>query len=263
MESREQAKKEYLAGKSMKAIAEELSINYNTVRQWRVRDNWPSASVTKKRNKKLVAQILIDEPEEPKDLKEKEKLFCRLYVKNFNGTRAAIDAGYTTPSAHVTASRLLKKDKIKDYINKLKGYKTAVLLLKCEDIVEKQMRIAFSDITDFVEFGAREAPMVSNGKVIMTTDEATGEDKPFMYPVNSMEIKDSVNVDGGIISEISQGPSGVKIKLEDRAKALDWLSKYFEFNPMDKHKREYDNTKLELDKQRLEHQKDMDERNNF
>jgi len=31
-------------------------------------------------------------------------------------------------------------------------------------------------------------------------------------------------------------------------KALEWLSNYFSMNPMDKHKVEYDNKKIELDK---------------
>ncbi|MBS6504096.1 MAG: terminase small subunit, partial [Clostridium sp.] len=39
-------------------------------------------------------------------------------------------------------------------------------------------------------------------------------------------IKDSNEVDGTLISEISNNDNGVKIKLLDRMKALEWLSNH-------------------------------------
>lgn len=45
--------------------------------------------------------------------------FCLEYVKDYNGTQAAIRAGYEEKSAHVQASRMLKKDKVKKFIESL------------------------------------------------------------------------------------------------------------------------------------------------
>lgn len=49
---------------------------------------------------------------------EKQKLFCREYVKDYNGTQAAIRAGYSEKTAAVQASRLLKKPEILEEIRK-------------------------------------------------------------------------------------------------------------------------------------------------
>jgi hypothetical protein len=56
----------------------------------------------------------------------RERLFCVHYVKPanfrdmFNGTRAAISAGFSPLAASAIASRLLRKDKVRDYINRLR-----------------------------------------------------------------------------------------------------------------------------------------------
>lgn len=58
---------------------------------------------------------------EDNKLTEQQMKFCEEYVNNGNnGTKAAIDSGYSAHSASVQASRLLGKEKINDYINKLK-----------------------------------------------------------------------------------------------------------------------------------------------
>ena len=45
-----------------------------------------------------------------------------------------------------------------------------------------------------------------------------------MIEVNYVDFKDSNEIDGTIISEVSQGKNGVSIKLHDKMKALQWLS---------------------------------------
>ena len=43
-----------------------------------------------------------------------------------------------------------------------------------------------------------------------------------------MNLKDSKAVDGTLISEVSKGKDGAKIKLADRMKALQWLSDHMD-----------------------------------
>lgn len=50
------------------------------------------------------------------DLNEKQVLFCLEYLKDFNGTQAAIRAGYSEKSAYSQAHDLLIKPEIKQYI---------------------------------------------------------------------------------------------------------------------------------------------------
>lgn len=49
----------------------------------------------------------------------KQELFCLEYIKDYNGYRAAVRAGYAEPSARMQASRLLTYDNIKARISEL------------------------------------------------------------------------------------------------------------------------------------------------
>jgi phage terminase small subunit len=69
--------------------------------------------------------------------------------------------------------------------------------------------------------------------------------------VNVMNFKNFKNVDGGLIAEISTSVKGDKIKLEDRQKALDKLSEYFEVMPDSKWKRRIEEEKLKLARRKL------------
>lgn len=52
-------------------------------------------------------------------LSDKQKQFCIEYLKDFNGTQAAIRAGYSKNSANEQASMHLAKLNIKEYIKEL------------------------------------------------------------------------------------------------------------------------------------------------
>ena len=52
-------------------------------------------------------------------LSDKQKQFCIEYLKDFNGTQAAIRAGYSKATSNEQASRLLINVNIKDYIKSL------------------------------------------------------------------------------------------------------------------------------------------------
>ena len=121
-------------------------------------------------------------------------------------------------------------------------------MLDEDDIVQKYIDIAFSDITDYVEFGTKEVVGKDN------------EGNPITMKMNYLDLKNSDEVDGTIITEVKQSRQGVSIKLEDRLKALEWLTRYFEINPEHKLRKEFNEKKLQLERERLEHQKKMDER---
>ena len=56
------------------------------------------------------------------DLTEQQKLFCLEYVNNrFNGTQAAILAGYEENSARSQASRLLTNDNILKEVKRIQN----------------------------------------------------------------------------------------------------------------------------------------------
>jgi phage terminase small subunit len=185
------------------------------------------------------------------ELTEKERLFCFRYLQNYNAPLAHVYAFDSTfASARSLAYTLMAKERIQKEISRLKKIKYSKLVYCPDAIIEKRMAIAFSDITDFVTFGTKDQPIYTRSGIVKNADGT-----PMLFPDNYIELKDHTKVDGGLISEISMGKHGPRIKLEDRDKALSWLDHFFEMNPEDKHRVEYETKRIEFEAQRLEIEK--------
>lgn len=222
-------KKEYLNGKKQKEICEKYDISINTLKSWIKRYKWSEEKKNKgapknKRGapfnidkKKSTKQANYNEAElilENIELTEKQKLFCIYYIEDYNATKAyqkAYECSYNTAKSN--GYKLLTNAYIKFEIDRLteeclqEQEINSKLLNK--RLFQKYMNIAFSDITDFLEFNS---------------EEVEGEFGPYIK--NSVVLKDSTQLDGTLISEISEGKDGVKVKLLDKMKALDWLDKH-------------------------------------
>jgi phage terminase small subunit len=276
-EKYELAEKDYLKGMKYKDIAEKYGVSINTVKSWKIRYKWSKdkKSVHTK-NKKVCTQNnknksnskckedinkirKIENSLEPEELTDKQRLFAEIYVHNFNATQAAIKAGYAYESAFVEGCRLLKNAKVKAYVAYLKGLKKESILVNIDDIVEKQMRIAFASMGDYIEFGRELVPVMNSNGPIIYRNPTTGKEEVLMQTVNSARLKESWEVDASIIKEINVTKQGTSIKLHDPQKAMDWLRDFFEENPEHKYKKEFDKKKLQLERERFEHQKKMDE----
>lgn len=96
------------------------------------------------------------------------------------------------------------------------------------DIFQKYMDIAFADLTDYVEFGTEEEPVMAMYGPVKVEDPETGKKKQLTQTVNVVRFKKSSEVDGTILSEVKHGRNGSSIKLADRMKALQWLSDHME-----------------------------------
>jgi phage terminase small subunit len=208
----------------------------------------------KKRNKreKIEQKERLNKQKSLK-LTQKQELFCQYYLKNFNATLAYVKAyGCDYDSALASGPRLLGDVRVKQEIQRLKEIKKNSIMLDKDDIVERYMRIAFADMTDFVEWGTYEKLITNElGEPVLIENEKTGKEEYLKEKRNRIEFKDSNLVDGGLICQIKQGKDGATVKLEDRQKALEWLSKYFLMNPLDKHKIEFDNKKLAIEEKRM------------
>lgn len=209
--------------------------------------------------KEINEEILNNNYLEKEELTERQRLFAEIYVHNFNATQAAIKAGYSPTSAFVEGCRLLKNVKVKAYVEYLKELKRESILANVDDIVEKQMRIAFACMTDFMEFGRELVPVMNTNGPITYMNPTTGKPEILTQVVNTARLKESWEVDGSLIKEINVTRQGTSLKLHDPQKAMDWLIKFFEENPEHKYKKEFDNKKLELEREKFEHQKKMDE----
>lgn len=255
-EIKEKAYQMYKDGTKLIDISKELNIPAGTVRRWKSEQGWDNERSIKserserkanvrKEKKKRIAKEDVESVINNENLTDKQRLFCLHYVRCFNATKAyqkAYGCSYETAMANGSAS--LRNTKIQEEIHKLKQNRLNAEMMEESDIVQKYMDIAFADITDFVEFGNS-----------TYTDGETQEEIQYSY----VNLKNSNSVDGTLISEVSKGRDGAKIKLSDRMKALEWLSNYFEINPADKHRRAFENRKLEIELLKLESQiKDTD-----
>lgn len=202
----EKARELYKSGMKLVEIASQLEVPAGTVRRWKSTYHWDSEQQNERSEKKserseskknVTDKAVADEVKQViqnTDLTDKQQLFCIHYIRCFNATKAyqkAYGCGYTT--AVTNGPALLGNTRIKEEILQLKQDRLNREFLSESDIFQKYMDIAFADINDFVD--------VSAGFV-------TAKD----------------NIDGTIVSEVSNTQSGVKIKLADRMKALQWLS---------------------------------------
>ncbi|MDO6634277.1 MULTISPECIES: terminase small subunit [Bacillus] len=257
---RDKAFEIYKASKGEKPlvdIAAELNLKPSQIRKWKSQDKWDEQmngnvtiakrSVTNVKNpktKEKLKEILEDE-----ELTEKERLFCLYYVKYFNGTQAALKAGYSKDGAHVQASRLLRRERVSSYIKELKGELVENVFVEAMDVLKEYIKIAFADITNYVTFGQREVELEPEERT--TVDEEGKEVTEFITEtrmMNFIDLAESDMVDGSIITEVKQGRDGISIKLADKMKALDKLSLYFDLFP--------DNFKRKVDEERLHMQQE-------
>ena len=236
----EQAKAMYLKGMKLVEIASQLNIPEGTVRRWKCTHKWDDERSDKKanvrkrkkeensKNKKVIADE-VEQVLENTDLTDKQRLFCLHYIRCFNATKAYKKAyGCSYEVANSEGYKLLVNPCVKDEIKRLKQNRLNRELMDESDIFQKYMDIAFSDITDYVEFGQEEVPVMAVYGPVQVKDEKTGEKKILTKRVNVVRFKGSEEVDGTIISEVKQGKDGASIKLLDKMKALEWIADHMD-----------------------------------
>lgn len=134
--------------------------------------------------------------ERNKPLSKEEEMFCIYYIKTLNATKSCKKAyGCTYIEANVKGSKLLQRPKIRRRIDEL-VYENVDKEVLQKTVLQKYIDIAFADITEFYEFN----------------DEGVAHLKP--------------DIDGTIITEVVTADGEVKIKLADKMKALETLTKF-------------------------------------
>nr|DAU23287.1 MAG TPA: Terminase small subunit [Caudoviricetes sp.] len=236
----ELAEQDYIAGMKYKEIAEKYNVSINTVKSWKTRYGWQKSVhtndkkvCTQKRDysvvRKEAAVTEVEDVLENMDLTDKQQLFCLYFIKCFNATKAYQKAyGCSYNTAAVEGCRLLKNPKIKDLIRTMKQERFTKDYLTQEDIFQKYMDIAFSDVGDYVRFGRKQMPQwrEENGEYVPVIDPNTGKQKIIEY--NYIDLKESEEIDTSILTEVSDGKSGIKVKMQDQLKALEWLSTHMD-----------------------------------
>ncbi|KAA2275077.1 MULTISPECIES: terminase small subunit [unclassified Staphylococcus] len=84
-------------------------------------------------------------------LTPKQERFANEYIKTLNVTQSAIKAGYSPNSAHVTGSRLLRKEKVDEYIKSKKDEIMDDTILSAKEILYLLTQSAIGDETETKE----------------------------------------------------------------------------------------------------------------
>lgn len=230
----------YKQGMKLVDIAAELDVPPGTVRRWKSTHGWDSErsgsrserSDKKRSEKKTVVDDGTKGTLQNNDLTPEQQMFCIYYSRTFNAAQSYQKAyGCSYQTAMVNGSRLLTNAKVRAEIERLKEIKRQQIVASADDIVELQMRIAFADIGNYVSFGQKEVTDIE-------TDET--------YMISTVDLRESKDTDTQLIQEVKRGKDGVSVKLADKQKAIDWLSKYFLVHPDDKYKAEFDKKRAEV-----------------
>ena len=134
-------------------------------------------------------------------LNEKQKRFVSEYIIDLNAKQAAIRAGYSPKGAEPQASRLLSNAKIQVEIAKAMEDREKRTGITQDRVLAELSAIAFAKATDYVEID-------DDGAVkIKATASLTDEQKK-------------------AIAGIKEGANGIEVKLVDKTKALEMLSRH-------------------------------------
>lgn len=228
VESYQRAEADYMAGMKYKDIAEKYDTTINTVKSWKKRHGWDrkkgahkkGKGCTQNKRRAPVSRAQDDGTKETlqnEDLTPEQQLFCVYYSRTFNATQSYLKVyGCSYDVANAEGYRLLVNPCIKAEIDRLKELKRQQIVADAEDIVEIQMRIAFADMGDYVTFGSM-----------------------------GVDLQESAFTDTQMIQEIKEGKNGISIKLSDRQKAIDWLTRYFLMHPESRYKADYERRRAE------------------
>ena len=132
-------------------------------------------------------------------LSEKRQAFCEEYIVDYNGTAAAIRAGYSSKGADVRATELLNTEAVRTEIDRLKAEKSRRTGVTKERIMEELAKLAFVDHQDVMDEG--------------------GKLKPGLVRADSAAIKKIRT------RYLPDGSFEQEVELYDKTKALDILNK--------------------------------------
>lgn len=96
------------------------------------------------------------------ELTAKQARFVNEYIRTLNVTQSAVKAGYSSNSAHVTGSRLLRNEKVKDYIQSKKDEIIDDTILTAKETLYSLTKSAVGDETETKEFVVKKSSFERN-----------------------------------------------------------------------------------------------------
>jgi phage terminase small subunit len=140
----------------------------------------------------------------------KQECFVREYLVDFNGTQAAIRAGYSSDTAWSIASEPLRKSRVYSMIEFRRREEAKLFEISRRSIISKLNKIAFADLSILLDKSGKMKP----------PHEWTAE---MVHAVASFKI---VYHYSGRGKNRKLEKTTYSVKMKDRLKALDLLAKH-------------------------------------
>lgn len=103
------------------------------------------------------------------ELNQRQELFCREYIKDLNGTQAAIRAGYSPKTADRMAYELLKKPEIQAFVLQSKAERVEEVKIDANYVLKRLIEIDEMDVADILDDGGDFLPIRKWPKTWRTT----------------------------------------------------------------------------------------------
>lgn len=139
-------------------------------------------------------------------LNNKRKRFCEEYVKDLNGSEAAIRAGYAKKTCRQSAHKLLLKLDVIDYIEKIQAKIAKRNKITVDELIQDLVEMKNFDVADLYD-----------------------EDG---LPIHISELPASFT---RCIQEVIETKSGTKIKFYSKLDAIEKLARHLGFYEKDKY----------------------------
>lgn len=152
------------------------------------------------------------------ELTEKQKIFCREYIYDWNATRAAIVAGYSEKTAAVIGCENLIKPNIQEYLKEIQADLAKTAGISRLQVIREHQKLAFSSI----------AHLHNTWVDRKDFDELSKDQKDCIQEISSRVVSKWVD-DKEITTE------EVKVKLYDKQKSLDSICKMLGYNEPEEH----------------------------
>ena len=103
------------------------------------------------------------------ELNQRQEMFCREYIKDLNGTQAAIRAGYSPKTADRMAYELLKKPEIQAFVLQSKAERVEEVKIDANYVLKRLIEIDEMDVADILDDGGDFLPIRKWPKTWRTT----------------------------------------------------------------------------------------------
>lgn len=161
---------------------------------------------------------MAKQPADTNLLNDQQEAFCREYIKDFVGYKAAIRAGYSQRSSNSIASDLLRLPKVSARIEELIKRTEHLAEISKAEVIREWRKLAFADARNYFDSEGNPIPIQN------LSDDAAGalvglDIKREKTRSNKAE-RDDGDCDGGDDSSGAVESHVVKYKLADKRAAL-------------------------------------------